>query len=144
MNKKLIFGSLFSVIILLLLPSVTSIEYNTSEKANEEYIVGYIQKMNIEELKETILNSEISDKDIIEFINDKISNPAHRGIICKIFHLIKKLFRLIINLLLLPLRLFLLPLKIILFPLKLICKLICFPFKMACCLLKRIFSDRKL
>ena len=47
MRKKIIFGSLFAVFLIMMIPSISAIEYNTVEKANESRIIEKIQKMDI-------------------------------------------------------------------------------------------------
>ena len=142
MNMKIIFGSLLAVFLLLMLPAVSSVEYDTTVKANEEYIIDYIRKMDAEELKEQIFNMDISDQELLEFIKDNVANPTHHKPMHKIFHLIKKFLRLLIKILLLPLKIILLPLKIILIPFKILCKIICLPLKIMCCILHKILPDK--
>ena len=91
MNKKLIFGSFFSMIILLLLPSVTSIEYNTSEKANEEYLMKLLEDNNIDPEQKGAIRK------IIRLILKIITVPIR---------IIKRFLRFLCKIFTLPLRIF--------------------------------------
>ena len=128
MKTKLIVGSLLAVFLMMMAPSIPAMEYQTMEKANEEYYVDYIQKMDEEEFKDFILNLDISDKELLEIIKDKIKNPTCCKILCR-------LIKILIKLLLLPIKLMLLPFKII-------CKIIRLPFKIIRCIIQIILPGK--
>lgn len=70
MNRKIIFVSLLSVFILLLLPSVPAVEYNVALDANESSIIDKIKriKIDIKDLKERLKNMDRKE------LNEKIKN----------------------------------------------------------------------
>ena len=124
MKNKLIIGSILAVFLMVMVPSIPALEYNTVVKANEKYYINEIKHMDSEEFRDFILNLDISDEDLLNILHNKFKKPFF----CKIIH---KIFKFIIKLILLPIRIMLLPLTII-------CKIICFPFKLMCCLIKII------
>ena len=80
MNKKIIFGSLLSVFIIFILPSVPAVEYNATLESNEPGVINEIKYKDIkdfeerfknidhEELKERIKNSDLRE------LKEKIQN----------------------------------------------------------------------
>ena len=80
MNKKIIFGSLLSVFIIFILPSVPAVEYNATLESNELGVINEIKCKDIkdfeerfknidhEELKERIKNSDLRE------LKEKIQN----------------------------------------------------------------------
>ena len=61
MRKKIIIGSLFVALIMMLLPSVPAVEFNTAEETYKSHILEQIKNMDIEELK-----AQLQDMDIEE------------------------------------------------------------------------------
>ena len=75
MKKKILFGSLLAVILMLMIPNVSAVEYQTVVDANESYFIqeiqnrnldidllkGKLRDMNIRELRETIQNINIDE-----------------------------------------------------------------------------------
>lgn len=51
MRKKIIIGSLLVTLIMMLLPSVPAVEFNTAEETYKSHILEQIKNMDIEELK---------------------------------------------------------------------------------------------
>lgn len=51
MRKKIIIGSLLVALIMMLLPSVPAVEFNTAEEIYKSHILEQIKNMDIEELK---------------------------------------------------------------------------------------------
>lgn len=49
MKMKLVFGSLISICLLLMLPTVNAIEYQTSQDVKYEYLINSIQDFNLKE-----------------------------------------------------------------------------------------------
>ena len=87
MKKKIIFGSMLSVFILMMLPSIPAVKYDVAVKANESSLIDElqdidvtdfkerIQKINIHELREELKNINI--KNAVEELKEKIKeNPA--------------------------------------------------------------------
>ena len=56
MKKKIVIGSILTVIILMILPSVSAVEFNTAVESNKAQILEQIRSMNIDELREKIKN----------------------------------------------------------------------------------------
>ena len=71
MKSKIIFGSLLAVFLMMMLPSVPAVEYNTAVEANELLILDELQNIDLKELKIKIQNIDI--KSIKEELKD---NPA--------------------------------------------------------------------
>ena len=75
MNKKIVFGSLLACFLMLMIPTVSAVEYQTVVDANESYFMqeiqnrkldidllnGKLRDMNIRELRETIQNINIDE-----------------------------------------------------------------------------------
>ena len=61
MNKKIIFGSLLAVFVIMMLPSVPAVEYNTAVEANESLILDELRNINLEELKIKIQNMDVNN-----------------------------------------------------------------------------------
>ena len=59
MEKKVIFGSLLAVFLMMMLPSVPAVEYNTTVEANESLILNELRHIDLEELKVKIQNIDI-------------------------------------------------------------------------------------
>jgi len=55
MNLKIVFGCLFSVFIMMMIPSVSAVEVNTYVRVNRSQILGHIQNIDVNELKENPL-----------------------------------------------------------------------------------------
>jgi len=129
MKKKLIFVSLLAVFLLSILPSVPAVEFSAAVEANESRILDELQKMNIDELKEKILNMNVEEEQLKEFqkqINDDTAGSQCMRLTLK---LICKLIRIFVKILLLPLKILLITLKILFLPLKIICGILSIPFK---------------
>jgi len=62
MRKKMIFVSLLAVFLMMMLPAVPAVEYNTAIEVNEARLLEEIQNMSIDELKEKILNMNVEDE----------------------------------------------------------------------------------
>jgi len=62
MKKKIILGSLLAVFILMMLPAVNAVEYNTVAKANKSNLFEQIKDMDIEQLKEQLNNNDTPSK----------------------------------------------------------------------------------
>ena len=56
MKKKIVIGSILTVIILMILPSVSAVEFNTAVESKKAQILEQIRSMNIDELREKIKN----------------------------------------------------------------------------------------
>ena len=126
MRKKMIFVSLLTVFLMIMLPAV---EYNTVTEVNESRLFEEIQNMNIDELKEKILNMNVEDEELKELqkqLNDDTASPQcirlALRLICMLLHIFVKI-------LLLPLKIMLILLKILFLPLKIICGILSIPFK---------------
>ena len=72
MRKKMIFVSLLAVFLMMMLPSVPAVEYNTAIEVNEAHLLEEIQNMSIDELKEKILNMNVEDEELKEFKNNSM------------------------------------------------------------------------
>jgi len=59
MKSKIIFGSLLAVFLMMMLPSVPAVEYNTTVEANESRILNELRNVDLEELKLNIQNIDI-------------------------------------------------------------------------------------
>ena len=66
MKKKIIIGSLLTVIILMILPSVSAVEFNTAVESNKAQILEQIKNIDFRELKEKLKN--IAGYDPPEFL----------------------------------------------------------------------------
>lgn len=89
MKRRIILGSLLSVLILMMLPSISAVEYNTAEEANDARLLDQIENMNIaglkgiiqsidfEEFKEKIQNTDIKAavKELKENLKDDPAQP---------------------------------------------------------------------
>ncbi len=129
MKKKIIFGSLLAVFLMMMLPAVPAVEYNTAIEVNEAYLLEEIQNMSIDELKEKILNMNVEDEELKELqkqLNDDTASPQcirlALRLICMLLHIFVKI-------LLLPLKIMVILLKILFLPLKIICGILSTPFK---------------
>ena len=74
MKRKIIFGSVLSICILLLLPSVPAVEYNVALDSNESNIFDKVTqiKININDLKEKLKDNDIRElKEIVRNIDFK-------------------------------------------------------------------------
>ncbi len=71
MKKKIIFGSLLAVFLMMMLPSVPAVEYNTAVEANESRILDELQNIDLEELK-----VKIQSIDIKSFKEELKNDPA--------------------------------------------------------------------
>ncbi len=122
MKKKIIFGSLLAVFLMMMLPAVPAVEYNTAIEVNESHLFEEIQSMNIDELKEKILNLNVEDEELKEFqkqLNDDTASPQRIRLVLRLIRVILHIF----------VKILLLPLKIMLIPLKIICGILSIPFK---------------
>ena len=63
MNKKIVFGSLLAVFLMLMIPNVGAVEYQTVADANESYLMNEIQnkKIDIQTLRNNIKNINIRE-----------------------------------------------------------------------------------
>jgi len=88
MRKKIIFGSLLAIFLMLMIPSISAIEYNTVIDANESYIIEKIQKMDISESKGIIKDIDINN--ILKQMKEKLNNeePKPQFIFSLLFILI--------------------------------------------------------
>ena len=59
MKRKIIFGSLLAVFLMMMLPSVPAVEYNTTVEANESRILDELRNIDLEELKVKIQSIDI-------------------------------------------------------------------------------------
>jgi len=50
MKKKLVFGSLLSIFVIIMLPTINATEYRTTQDAKYEYLIDVIQDFNKEDL----------------------------------------------------------------------------------------------
>ena len=71
MKKKIIFGSLLAVFLMMMLPSVPAVEYNTAVEANESRILDELRNIDLEELK-----IKIQSIDIKSFKEELKDDPA--------------------------------------------------------------------
>jgi hypothetical protein len=131
MRKSILVGSIVALFLMLMMPTLSAVEYNAVEKANEEYYIEYIQNMDIEELKEKVLNTDISEE--ILGLLDK--ETAQSSFVKHGFRLICKFLRFVIKIMLLPIKILLLPLKLLMLPFKMLCKIFFFPLKIISCIL---------
>ena len=81
MKRKIIFGSLLSVFLMLMIPAVPAVEYNNVLEASESRLLAEIKNMDIRELKERIqdlntkqLKEKILNIDVNEFENFEIDS----------------------------------------------------------------------
>jgi len=72
MRKKIIFGSLFAVFLMLMIPSISAIEYTNVEEANELRIIEKLQKIDIIDLKDGIKDVDIDG--IVEQLKEKLND----------------------------------------------------------------------
>lgn len=86
MKKTIVFGSLLAVFILLMIPNISAVEYNTVVEAHESYI---IQRFEIKENELNELIESIKDGNIENF---SIIRDILRGILSSIFGIISCLF----------------------------------------------------
>jgi hypothetical protein len=129
MRKKMIFVSLLAVFLMMMLPAVPAVEYNTAIEVNESRLFEEIQNMNIDELKEKILNMNVEDAELKEFqkqLNDDTASPQRIRLVLRLIRIILHIF---VKILLLPLKIMLIPLKILVLPLKIICGILSIPFR---------------
>jgi hypothetical protein len=73
MKKKVIFGSLLAVFLMMMLPSVPAVEYNTAVEANESRILDELQNIDLDELKVKIQSIDI--KSLKEDLKDDPAVP---------------------------------------------------------------------
>ena len=122
MRKKMIFVSLLAVFLMMMLPAVPAVEYNTAIEVNEARLLEEIQNMSIDELKEKILNMNVEDEELKELqkqLNDDTASPQCIRLVLRLIHMLLHIF----------VKILLLPLKIMLIPLKIICGILSIPFK---------------
>ena len=131
MKKSILVGSMVTLFLMLTMPTLSAVEYKAVEKANEEYYIEYLQNMDIEDLKEKVLNTDISEE-ILLLLDQEI---AQSGFVKRGFRLICMLLRFVIKIMLLPIKILLIPIKLMMLPFKMLCKIFCFPFKIICCIL---------
>lgn len=62
MKKKILIGSILAVFILMLLPSVSAVEYKTASEVKESSIIEKIKSIDIEEFKEKIKDDPFSSE----------------------------------------------------------------------------------
>ena len=91
MKKTIVFGSLLACFLMLMIPTVSAVEYQTVVDANESYFMQEIQNRNLEidllkdklkdidikEVKQAIRNiniEELKEKILIEIKNSEITN----------------------------------------------------------------------
>ena len=131
MKKSILVGSMVTLFLMLTMPTLSAVEYKAVEKANEEYYIEYLQNMDIEDLKEKVLNTDISEE-ILSLLDQEI---AQSGFVKRGFRLICMLLRFVIKIMLLPIKILLIPIKLMLLPFKILCKIFCFPLKIIFCIL---------
>ncbi len=73
MKKKVIFGSLLAVFLMMMLPSVPAVEYNTAVEANESRILDELRNIDLDELKVKIQSIDI--KSLKEELKDDPAVP---------------------------------------------------------------------
>lgn len=85
MRKTILFGSLIACFLMLMVPNVSAIEYQTVEDAFETQLLEKIQYINYDDLREQI--KEINSKDVLETITEKLvdDNPQPGIIITLLF-----------------------------------------------------------
>jgi len=151
MKKKILFGSLLAVVLMMLVPSIPAVEYTSAVQAHETYVVEQLQ--TIEETP-LIKLAHVLDKEgaLQHFLDEQSAHPQCVSWILSLIltillnilfiplgltvSIIVRLLFLPLNLLLLPLKLILLPLKILmipiklmLIPVKLVMRILFLPFK---------------
>lgn len=62
MKKKILIGSILAVFILMLLPSVSAVEYKIASEVKESSVIEKIKSIDIEELKEKIKDNPSSSE----------------------------------------------------------------------------------
>ena len=87
MRKKIIFGSLLAAFLMLMIPSISAVEYHTAVEANESRFIDEMQNIDITELKERVkdidaneLRKELKNTDInsvVGKIKEKLNDDNH-------------------------------------------------------------------
>ena len=134
MKLKIILGTLLTIILLLTLPLISAVEYDTINQEQKKHIYDTIQSYIREKLKQNIkINNNNHEQTSLS--SNTMKNPTY------LIQPLKLIFRILIKILSLPLRLAIriivkiafLPLKIVLLPLKILflpVTLILLPFKL--------------
>ena len=82
MKKKIVIGSLLAFFILMMLPSVSAVEFNTAVESNKPQLLEQIKEMDIAKIKEKIRDINIKE------LKDEIQKTP----VYDIFDLILELF----------------------------------------------------
>jgi len=91
MKKKLIIGSILAVFLLVMFPSISALEYNEVEKAQEELLIKLLEENNFDSKQQGII------KKLWRLILKIITFPMR---------MIKKFLRLLIKIFRLPFKIF--------------------------------------
>ena len=80
MKKKIIFVSILSVFILMILPSITAVEYDVAIKANESYLIDELQGIDLTVFKERIQKINIHEfREGLKDIDVKLTVQVLKG-----------------------------------------------------------------
>jgi len=80
MKNKIIFGSLLAVFMLIMLPSISAVQFNTVKDVTKTNLIEKIQNIRLEDLEGKIKdNSDLSQS----------YNVLSRGLYCRFFNLVK-------------------------------------------------------
>lgn len=134
MKIKIILSALLAVILLLLLPLIPAVQYDTITQEQKEHIYDSVQSYIREKLQQSIILTK-NNQDQTTLSSNNLENPTRLiqplklilHILIKTLMLpIKVALRIIIKLIFLPLKIMLLPLKILFLPVT----LFLLPFKL--------------
>ena len=93
MNKKIIIGSLLAVFMMLMVPSIPAVQFNTVKEANESQLFEKIYNIDFKELKEKINDKSVLSRYFGNFLKGILGNTAvviALGIILAIFTIFVK------------------------------------------------------
>ena len=151
MKKKILFGSLLAVCLMMLVPSIPAVEYTSAVQAHKTYVLEQLQIIGETPLAR--LAPTLDEEGALQhFLDEQSAHPQCVSCILSLIltillniifiplgltvSIIVRLLFLPFNLLLLPLKLILLPLKILMLPIKLmlipvkiVMRILLLPFK---------------
>jgi hypothetical protein len=149
MKIKILVGTALTIFLMMMVPAIPAIEYDTATEVEEKIFLEEIQNIDYDELKEMILNADIDYKELQQIFNENGGKPTFillplkwlAYILLKVMMLpLELVLKILVKILVLPIKLLLIPLKMILLPFRILLMRFNILFVKPLVLLIRIFT----
>ena len=129
MKIKILFGTALAIFLMMMLPSIPAVAYDTAVNAQEKAFLEEIQAIDYNELKEMILNADIDYEALQKIFNENEGKPTFillplkwlAYILLKVMMLpLELVIKILVKILVLPIKLLSIPLRIMLLPVRIL------------------------